>query len=242
MNNKEFLELTDADEIIGTNNNNNIGHEQLFNQKKMLKICYEIRDELSKYFNEITDVEIYEFGNYNTQEKCAGFCDISCQNKKIYLQLIDYNTHKSLEPSVIIPTLLHEFAHCVAPDCINPHGEKFYEAYKSISIIAKQKNIYNFTYNGHLKRLDMITILNMPIKVGHSEKYPDNVKLKNMIRIQVDYKSTIKSYFYDDSIDLYTFIKNKFNIKKDFIINVPKKLTTNCIVKVIMKNNIEKQY
>ena len=196
---------------------------------EVLKMCNEIKNELATSFHVLSTVEIVEYKTYAIKSKYAGFCDIKAKNKKVHLQLRDYNTLAILEPSYVIATLLHEFAHCISPNCENPHDDNFYDTYRQIILVAKNKGLYNFTYNGNLKRIDNI---DMSIKMGFSSKYPDKIKNRNMMRIQINWGATTKSYFYDDSIDLDTFIKNKLKINGDLLIESPEKLYQNCVVKV----------
>lgn len=227
LKNNDTLDVKEAEQIISKDSTT------YAESNLLLEMCEEIRIELAEYFNVLVDVKIFEFGNYNFKGKYAGFCNIGrTQDKRIYLQLKDYNTLQQLEPSTIIPTLLHEFAHYLAPNVIEPHDEPFYEAFGHIVSKANKKGIYHFTYNGDLKRSDQ---LDMSLKMGYSLKYPNSVRPKNMTRIQINCKSTTNSYFYDDSIDLHTFIKNKFKLKHDFDVEAPEKITPNCIVRVVVK-------
>lgn len=87
-----------------------------------------------------------------------------------------------------------------------------------------------------LKRIDKINLVQ---KVGHSLKYPDSIKSSKMVRIQIKYKSTNHSYFYDTSVNLKKFIQNKFKIDTEFTIKAPEKITNGFIIHIIHTKKIE---
>lgn len=123
-----------------------------YNTNKLICICVEIKNELANKFCALKDVEIFEVTNYKSKNKYAGFCDIQQKKQKIYLQLKNHDTLKCLEPSQVIITLLHEFAHCISPNLKDPHGNEFYQTFENIVAEAKSSGIYCITYNGDFKK------------------------------------------------------------------------------------------
>jgi hypothetical protein len=223
----------------------------------MLAICEEIRVLLCPFFSSLELVEIHStLKDHELNAQYAGYCHIlndPCVTKHIYLQFQRSRGSEWLPISQIIPTLLHEFAHCINFDRfyasssvsylkVHDHGGEFYQCFREVVQKAKELDIYQFTMNASLERIDSYSCDNMEessLKIGYSIRFPDSSNSNEMrksesYRIQVQYgKSKIKSFLYSTTEELIPFLQKKFSIQKSISIEiVGDKLMNNCLIKM----------
>ena len=185
--------------------------------------------------------------NDKRNDICVGYCkckpvqdkQCSVSNNKIlitvdpeYVKIKIRKDEELLEPHVVLPTLLHEFAHCIAKverikndkgEWENHyHEEEFYNCFAELLKVAEELGIYKLTYSSgfkfgmaNLKRFDNIYLMNNGvINTGYSELFP-NKKTKHIVKFNVQTPKGPKMIFWNKEIvDLYSLIKTKTNIKK----------------------------
>lgn len=199
-------------------------------------------------FPQLENVGILELTETERKsDECSGYCKCKLLQDKQYnvsddkilipveAEYVKIRVKKDgevLETSRVIPTLLHEFAHCLSlvervKDSQGKwenkhHDEEFYNVFAELLKKSEELGIYKMTYTKGfkysiptLKRFDQIFLVdNDTVNTGYSDMFPDK-KTKHIIRFSVMTPKGSKMVFWNkEAMDLYSLIKNKANIKK----------------------------
>jgi hypothetical protein len=183
-------------------------------KSEIIKNCEKIRDLLSNNgFPILKNVKIFEmFENEKKTSFCCGYAKTNLQkekqfviNKTIYIPVVPESIKIRLKKDGkyinfinVIPTLIHEFGHCIANvehDMEKRetlfHGDEFYNSFAKLMQVAEKIGIYRlncFKSNkfdlNNLKKLDRFDLISHSmISIGSSNLFQEK---KNKIKITLN--------------------------------------------------------
>jgi len=209
--------------------------------------CYKIRNLLADNgFPELKNVSISEMFEHDKKSSfCSGYAhtkpDSSKETYEInnikYISVIPEsvkirmrNNNKPIKFINIIPTLIHELAHCVSKIEHNTithisefHGEEFYKKFAELLRVSEKLGIYKITFltnnkfsMASLLKLDKLYIIDSnSISIGSSDLFKEEKNTCNItLNIQNKGKKTI---IWNKSDNLYHIIAKKIGTTKKFI-------------------------